>query len=302
MNPFGEYRPATWFALALCSALFSAGAAVTQKRVLFRVGALEFSFLVSFTSMVLSAFVPFVVDVITISPMTALIILCKSILGGAAFLFVMKALEHNQISTALPLLGLTPAVAALLAMFILGEMLQGWEWVGVALMMVGVYMLEKRPVAQTSDTYAKAGARIRHGHILGAVGLFAVSSVFDRMLVGTLTIDARVVLFYQHIIYCFLFGAMLLLRRSVLTEVVRKGRELLPLLVLVAVLTMLYRFTQLEAMKLAPVAMVLAVKRTSILFASFFGGRVFSDDRLGRRLAGAALIVGAGFIILRNVA
>ncbi len=302
MNLFGEYGSATWLVLALCSALFSAGAAVTQKRVLFRVNALEFSFLLSFIIMVFSTFIPLSVDVMAISAPTALIILGKSLLGGMAFLFVMKALERNQISTALPLLGLTPAVAALFAMFILGEMLQGLEWVGVALMMIGVYMLEKRPVEQTPDVHARAGAPIQHRYILGAVGLFGVSSVFDKMLVGTLTIDARVVLFYQHIVYWFLFGAMLLVRRSPFTDVVRKGRELLPLLVLVAVLTIVYRFTQLEAMKLAPVAMVLAVKRTSILFASFFGGKLFSDDRLGIRLAGAALIVAAGFLILRNVA
>jgi hypothetical protein len=46
----------------------------------------------------------------------------------------------------------------------------------------------------------------------------------------------------------------------------------------------------------------LAVKRTSILYASFFGGKLFSDDRLPQKLIGGALIIASGFIILRNVA
>ena len=67
-----------------------------------------------------------------------------------------------------------------------------------------------------------------------------------------------------------------------------------------AFLTIAYRFTQLEATKFAPVALVLAVKRTSILYASFFGGKIFSDERLAQKLIGGALIVGAGFIILQK--
>ncbi len=69
----------------------------------------------------------------------------------------------------------------------------------------------------------------------------------------------------------------------------------------IAVLTIGYRFTQLEAVKYAPVALVLAVKRTSILYASLVGGKLFSDKHLGMRIAGALLIVASGFIILRNV-
>jgi drug/metabolite transporter (DMT)-like permease len=66
-------------------------------------------------------------------------------------------------------------------------------------------------------------------------------------------------------------------------------------------LTVGYRLTQLEATKIAPVALVLAIKRTSILYASFFGGRIFFDDRLRWKLVGGLLIVISGFIILRNV-
>ena len=134
-----------------------------------------------------------------------------------------------------------------------------------------------------------------------ALGLFAISSVFDKLLVSGYKTDPLVVLFYQHIVYCSMFGALLFFRKQSFQGAVQKGRAQLPFIMTVAFLTIAYRFTQLEATKFAPVALVLAVKRTSILYASFFGGKIFSDERLAQKLIGGALIVGAGFIILRNV-
>jgi uncharacterized membrane protein len=290
-----------WFTLASCSALLSAAAAVIQKKVLFQLNALEFSFLVSLIILIFSSCIPFAMDVTSITPSTFMIIVGKSILGGAAFLFVMMSLEHNQISTALPILGMTPAVTALAALVIIGESLQDWEWLGIGMMMAGTYVLEKRPAQKIFQSFEEIFRSKKHYYMYGALGLFAVSSVFDKLLVGGYNTDPLVVLFYQHIVYCAMFGALLFIRKQSFQAAVQKGTLALPFIVAVAFLTIAYRFTQLEATKFAPVALVLAVKRTSILFASFFGGRIFSEERLTQKLIGGALIVGAGFIILRNV-
>jgi drug/metabolite transporter (DMT)-like permease len=290
-----------WFTMAFCSALLSAAAAIIQKKVLFRLNALEFSFLVSLIILIFSLFIPFSRDVVSLTPSLFLIIVGKSILGGAAFLFVMMSLEHNPISTALPILGMTPAVTALAALLILGESLRSWEWLGIAMMMVGTYVLEKRPAQKVFQPFKEALHSKNHYSMYCALGLFAISSVFDKLLVSGYKTDPLVVLFYQHIVYCTMFGSFLLFRKQSFQAVVQKGKGQLPFVGAVAFLTLAYRFTQLEATKFAPVALVLAVKRTSILYASFFGGKIFSDERLAQKLIGAALIVGAGFIILRNV-
>ena len=120
------------------------------------------------------------------------------------------------------------------------------------------------------------------------------------MIVSGFKVSPPVVLFYQHIIYSLLYLAALMLRRVSVKEVLRKSAGQFPLIGTVALLTIAYRFTQLEATVLAPVALVLAVKRTSILYASFFGGKIFSEERLATKLLGALLIVTAGFCILRN--
>ena len=290
-----------WLILATVSALLSAAAAITQKKVLMRAHALEFSFLVSFVIMLLSFAVPVAFDVAPPGWMTLLFILGKSVIGGVAFLLVMMALERDQISSVLPLLGLTPAVTALLAWAVLGETLNNFEWLGIGLMVVGTYLLERRPARMPSLPSGERSVPPVLYYIGGALLLFAISSVADQMLISGQKTDPRVVLLYQHIVYCVMFGALLVIRKAPLAAVIQKGREQWPFLLAIAVLTIGYRFTQLEAVKYAPVALVLAVKRTSILYASLVGGKLFSDKRLGMRIAGALLIVAAGFIILRNV-
>jgi drug/metabolite transporter (DMT)-like permease len=291
-----------WIVLATVSALLSAAAAVTQKKVLMRAHALEFSFLVSFVIMILSFAVPVAFEVAPLSWTTLLFILGKSVIGGVAFLLVMMALERDQISSVLPLLGLTPAVTALLAWGVLGETLGEYEWLGIGLMVVGTYLLERRPVQWRSLPSGERHVSPVFYCIGGALLLFALSSVADQMLISGGKADPRVVLLYQHIVYCVMFGSLLVVRKASLASLLQKGREHWPFLLAIAVLTIGYRFTQLEAVKYAPVALVLAVKRTSILYASLVGGKLFSDKHLGLRIAGALLIVASGFIILRNVA
>ena len=290
-----------WFIIATCSALLSAAAAIIQKKILFRLTALEFSFLVSLCIALLSLFIPLSVNVLSVVQSTMWIIIAKSMLGATAFLFVMLSLQHNQISSALPLLGLTPAATALLAYFTLEEALKEWEWAGIGLMIIGVYLLDWKRSDKVFQPLIKIVNSKNYRYIFGAVLLFAVSSVADRFLVANQKTAPLVLLFYQHIVYCILFGILLLLRSTSFTNLFSKGKEQFTFIAIVALLTLAYRFTQLEATKLAPVALVLAVKRTSILYASFFGGKLFSEERLKIKLIGALLIVAAGFIILRNV-
>jgi drug/metabolite transporter (DMT)-like permease len=289
-----------WFILATVSALLSAAAAIIQKRVLMRAHALEFSFLVSLVIMLLSLIVPFSVEISPLPVSTLLIIVGKSVLGGMAFLLVMMALERDQISSVLPLLGLTPAVTALVSWGLTGEVLKDWEWLGIGLMVAGTYLLERRP-AGLRGTTSTPGISPSLYYVGGALALFAVSSVADQVVVGSRRTDPRIVLLYQHVIYCVMFGAILWIRKASFSSVAQAWRMQWPFLVAIAVITIGYRFTQLEAVKDAPVALVLAVKRTSILYASLVGGKLFADKRLGAKLAGASLIVAAGFVILRNV-
>jgi uncharacterized membrane protein len=288
-----------WFFWATISALLSAIAAVTQKRVLDKLKPLELSFILS--ALILAGSLAFLpgCDFGAIGLPAFALLLGKSILGGLGFLLVMSALASGEISSVLPLLGMTPAVAAILSFLITGETLAPVEWAAVGAMTAGAIIVE----AGTIPVRRSTGTRFDKSHLYVALALvvFGISSVGDRILVSGQKIDPRIVLVYQHLVYFLLFGGVLLAGKSRLSDVIRGGRGQILLLIGIAAVTIGYRFTQLEATRLAPVALVLAVKRTSILYASFFGGKIFADRRLGIRIAGACLIIAAGFILLRNV-
>jgi drug/metabolite transporter (DMT)-like permease len=288
----------SWMLLATGSALLSAAAAITQKRCLARVPALEFSFLASATVLVLSLYVPATRDVLALTARAYAVLAVKSLLGGIAFLLVMRSLERNPISNALPLLGLTPAVTALLALALLGESLRAPEWAGLGLVVIGAWTLEARPGTHPLRPFAELAASGRHIEMGAAVLLFALSAVGDRLLVAGMKVPPPLVLFHQHLVYCAVFAAMLLARRRPAAGLVRAAREQWPLLLAIAVFTLGYRALQLQATQAGPVALVLAVKRTSIVYATFFGGRLFAEERLVPRIAAAALIVAAGFLFL----
>ena len=287
-----------WVALALASALLSAAAAVAQKRTLFRVHALEFSFLVSAAVLLMSSFVPFTADVLALTPRAFAVLGVKSVVGGIAFLLVMLSLERNPISGALPLMGLTPAVTGVLAAALLGDHLRPVEWAGLGLMTAGAWALEASPRGGFWRPFAEVFGSGRYRFMLAAVLLFALSSVGDKLLVTGMKVPPNVVLFHQHVVYTAVFGVMLLVRRVPAAVVGRAAREHAPMVLAIAALTLGYRFFQLQATRTGPVALVLAVKRSSILFAGLSGGRLFAEQRLLPRVLGALCIVAAGFLFL----
>lgn len=287
-----------WIALASVSAVLSAAAAIAQKKTLRGLHALEFSFLVSLVILACSAWVPFTTPAFALAPRALGVLWGKSVLGGVAFLFVMMTLERSPISGALPLMGLTPAVTAVLAQLLIGERLHGGEWIGLALMVAGTWALEMRVGVAGPRALGEALWAPRQRWMIGALLLFAISSVADKLLVGGMKVPPNVVLFHQHVVYALVFGAVLAVRRTPWAALGRGAREQWPLLVAIAVLTLGYRFFQLQATRVGPVALVLAVKRTSIVYASLFGGKLFAEERLVPRVAGAMLIVGAGFLFL----
>jgi len=69
-------------------------------------------------------------------------------------------------------------------------------------------------------------------------------------------------------------------------------------ILLISLFTIIYRLTQIEAVKIGQVALVLALKRVSVFFAVVIGGRRIKEHYLLRKtiatlimLAGAALVI-----------
>jgi len=291
----------TWFAIALLSAFLSAFAAITQKKVLFSLGALEFSFLLSLVNLVFSIPFFFFIDYGTINSFNLLVLFIKSVIGVGAFFCVMLSLKNLEISNALPLLALTPGFIAVFAFIFLGEALKTAEVVGLIILMLGTYILESGNSTKIIFPFSILLKSKYHRFVILALLLFTASSILDKLLLIKLNLSPISLTAFQHIYFAIMF--------SIIFFVFRKKTEPLPnitnkinlgWIALISVLTIGYRYAQVVAIGLASVALVLAVKRTSVFWATIIGGRIFSDKDLLKRSIAAVLILVGAILILRE--
>ena len=291
----------TWFAVALISALLSAFAAITQKKVLFNLGALEFSFLLSIANLVFSIPFFFFTDYNTINILNLSILLAKSVIGVAAFLCVMIALKNLEISNALPLLALTPGFVAVFAFLLLGESLKTVEVIGLMFLIVGTFILESKNLKEFVFPFNVFLKSKYHRYIILALFLFTASSILDKLLLIKLNLSPISLTAFQHIYFAVLFSIIyLVFRGKEETTSVVIIKDNLGWIALISVLTIGYRYTQIVAVSLASVALVLAIKRTSVFWATMIGGKLFNDKDLLKRSIAAVLILVGAILILRE--
>lgn len=291
----------TWFAVAFISALLSAFAAITQKKVLFKLGALEFSFLLSIANLIFSSPFFFFIDYETINFLNLSILFAKSIIGVAAFFCVMLALKNLEISNALPLLALTPGFVAVFAFLILGESLKTLEVVGLLFLIFGTFILESKNFKELVLPFNVFLKSKYHRYIIFALLLFTASSILDKLLLIKLNLSPISLTAFQHIYFAILFSIIyLIFKRNSEVSPVEIQKDNLGWIALISILTIGYRYTQIVAVSLASVALVLAIKRTSVFWATVIGGKIFNDKDLLKRSIAAILILVGAILILRE--
>lgn len=289
-----------WFSIALLSSLFSAFAAITQKKVLFNLSPLEFSFLLSIVNLLFSIPFFFFIDYETIDLANLTVLLIKSIIGVASFLCVMTALKNLQISNALPLLALTPGFVAVFAFLLLGESLKTTEMLGLISLIVGTYILESKNLKEILFPFNVFIKSKYHHYILLALFLFTASSVMDKLLLIKLSFTPISLTALQHLFFALLFSIIYLLRKNNIESIVKIDKGNYAWIVLISLLTIGYRFTQAWSVSLASVALTLAIKRTSVLWATIIGGKIFRDSNLLKKTIAVIFILLGAILILRE--
>jgi drug/metabolite transporter (DMT)-like permease len=291
----------TWFFIALLSSFLSAFAAITQKKVLFNLNPVQFSFYLSVANLVLSIPFFFFIDYNTINASNLSMLFIKAVIGVVAFLCVMTALKNLQISNALPLLALTPGFVALFAFIFLGESLNTLEVLGLVSLIAGTYILESKNLKEILFPLNVFFKSKYHQYILAALLLFTASSVMDKLLVAKMNLTPISLTAFQHAYFAALFFIIYFAFKSKLennSPQINKTDVLW--ILLISVLTIGYRYTQIVSISLASVALTLAVKRTSVLWATVIGGKIFKDSNLLKKTVAVLFILLGAILILRD--
>lgn len=213
----------------------------------------------------------------------------------------MLAIKNLEISEALPLLALSPGLVAILGVLLIQDRLMLNEWIGLFLMLIGTYILELRKDDKSILEPFKSLLRFsKYKYVFFALILFSMTSLIDRVLLKDFKLPPYTFMAYQQLFFALIFTTLVLLRNKKFSEVFKPwNRNVLYLVLLISVFTVIYRYTQIEATKIAAVALVLSVKRLSVLMAILIGGKLFKESNILKRALAAAIIL-TGLIILVN--
>lgn len=288
-----------WEILAIISALFSGLAAVFEKKALFRMDPLGFSLLLSALTFLFTFPFLFFVSAGSVTTVAVLLLFLKSLLGAAAFLLVMHGIQKNELSNSLPLLSLTPAVVAVLAFFLLGEKIGLYGIAGMLLLLAGTYFLQLEKGGDWRSPFLFVKRNRAQGYILAAILLFSATTLLDKTILKNYELPPEAFLPIQQLFFTLIFLLVFLSGKGRFNTVRRQFKLSWKIILLVAVFAVIYRYSHILALKAGPIALVLAIKRTSVFFATVIGGHYFREHNvLTRSLAVIAMVAGAVIIIL----
>ncbi|MFA5174446.1 MAG: EamA family transporter [Candidatus Pacearchaeota archaeon] len=287
-----------WYIIAIGSALFSAFAAILEKKILFKEKALSFSVLLAIFNFIIAIPFFFFISFQEVTISSLLVLFFKEILDAAAFLCIMITLKNMEISKALPLLVITPALVAIFSFIFLQEALTTIQISGMILILIGTYVLQTEKNQNLLNPWKAFFKNKSYYYILTALILFTITSVLDKSLLKNFKLPVNAFIGFQHLFLAIIFlGIILFSGKS--KQLKHTFKFSWQLIFLLGLITITYRYLQISAVKDAPVALVLSLKRTSVFFATLIGGTLFKDKNLLiRTIATAIMTLGAILIII----
>ncbi|MCR5180615.1 MAG: DMT family transporter [Bacteroidaceae bacterium] len=214
----------------------------------------------------------------------------KAIIVLGSWLCGYFALKSLPLTIVGPINATRPVMVLLGAIFVFGERLNLWQWVGVLFAIFGFYLL--------SRSGKKEGIDFRHNRwiflAVMASALGAVSALFDKYLLapvaaGGLGFNHMVVQSY-FMFYQFLMMAMLLLvlrRHSTIQFTWRWSIPLISIFLCAADFVYFYALSLPSAL----IAVVSMIRRGSVVVSFFVGALVFHEKNLRYKVVDLALVL-----------
>lgn len=287
----------SWFIFALLAAIFLSASTLVEKRSLERIHTIDLSVALAFTNLVLSLPFLFFVDISKITRDSTVVIFGSAALAAAAFYLVAKGMRHLEISLVAPLLALAPGTTGALGFFVLGEHLSTIHIAGIACMIIGSYVLTLEPHRNLLYPF-KTFAQSKYIHfILLSLLFYSAGATLDRAILSDFGVPIANYMFFAHFFIALLYIPVILVLRRDVGDIKSTFRIEGGNILILSVLTITYRFFQMQALSLMFVGLVSAIKRSSSFFTTLVGGELFHEKNLGRKLAASAIII-AGTILI----
>lgn len=216
-------------------------------------------------------------------------LLASGALHAGYKLFLAAAYKHGDLSRVYPIArGVAPMIVVLIGFFVLSDMLAGKEYAGIAMIGIGVILMAR---GVFSNGEARALIPLALGSALCTAGYSLVDGLGARAA-GNAT---------QYIAWLFIVDAVIFSSLTLATSGAK--RFVAPwkswaIGSFAGALSLITYWIAVWAMTVAPIALVTALRETSVLFAVLIGV-VFMKERaeFGKLLA--AVVIVSGIILIR---
>ena len=226
---------------------------------------------------------------------THLLLLLKAVIVLSSWLCGYIGIKHLPITIVSPIQSTRPVLVLLGALFLFGETLNVWQWVGVLIAMLSVFLLSRSGKREGIDFVNN-----RWVAFVALAALFgAVSALYDKYLMRS--IEPIVVQSWFNVYQCVLMGVTIVVLNAVWPA--QRGRKFvwrwaIPLISLFLGLADFCYFTAL-AQDDALIAVVSMIRRGSVIVSFLFGALVLHEKNLRSKALDIFLIlVGLFFLYL----
>lgn len=230
----------------------------------------------------------------TVDPQFFLALALSGSLNVLAMFQFMRALQESDLSLAIPFIAFTPIFLLVTSPLLLGDIPTGQDLGGILCIVGGAYILHFHTLRQGlfapfMAIWDQPGPR----RMLSVAFIFSFTSNFDKLGVQ----HSSPLLWSLSITTVMAMSFLFLLRIFPPTNHLRPHGRTLILLLFIGVFQGLGLFVHNHALMSGPVPAVIALKRTSILFAVTWG-IVFLKEHYGweRILAAILMIAGVGIL------
>ena len=220
-------------------------------------------------------------------------IVLKSCIVLSSWLLGYFGIKHLPITLVGPINATRPVMVLVGAMLVFGERLNLYQWIGVLLAIISVFLL--------SRSGKKEGIDFKNNRwvfaIVGAAVLGAISGLYDKYLMapvseGGIGLDRMVVQSWYNIYQCLMMGTMLLLLWY------PKRKNTTPFhwhwaIIFISIFLSAADFVYFYALSLedAMISIVSMIRRGSVIVSFLFGAMMFREKNLKSKAIDLLLIL-----------
>lgn len=287
-----------WILFILVATVLSAVTAIIEKKVLIKEHAMEFIAVFGLLFFLVATPLFFRVDYGALEWQALCIIGVATLFSVSGAIFVSKAMRHTDVGTVMSLWVLGPGITALFAFIALGEGLGILQLSGIGLLIIGSYLLESHEHQKVLDPFKKLIQKKYLRYVLIALVIYSVSAVLDRTVLSRFEMQIEAFVVFSALFYMlFSFIALSLFHNGV-KGIAHGVKNAGWWILLVSFLSLFITLFQAKAISLAPVALVLSIKRLATLLVIVLGGGIFHEKRIVRKLISAGIMIVGVFLVI----